>query len=243
MMKMFTAAAALVAFATAGPALGGTIWLTTGGGDLDPSKTFTNGEIAVKATAFSIHDDDTIYAAQLGSWSEGLGVVNGNGDNSHTTDNSGFFDFIVFQFDQSVTLKGASFRTGWHGMNDTDATIGHTTVDWNATALPWSADISSSFVGLDRSALDVFGLEASTSFGNGSQSRSVNPGLATGNVWLISSALIKPDRYLDGFKIKNLHYDVPVPVPEPSTWAMLILGMGAVGGAMRRRTRAKLALA
>lgn len=32
-------------------------------------------------------------------------------------------------------------------------------------------------------------------------------------------------------------------VPEPSTWAMLILGFGAVGGAMRQRRRASLALA
>jgi hypothetical protein len=31
---------------------------------------------------------------------------------------------------------------------------------------------------------------------------------------------------------------VPGAVPEPTTWAMLILGMGAVGGAMRRRKQA-----
>lgn len=32
-------------------------------------------------------------------------------------------------------------------------------------------------------------------------------------------------------------------VPEPSTWAMLILGFGMLGGAMRQRRRASLALA
>lgn len=32
-------------------------------------------------------------------------------------------------------------------------------------------------------------------------------------------------------------------IPEPSTWALLILGFGAVGGAMRQRRRASLALA
>ena len=31
------------------------------------------------------------------------------------------------------------------------------------------------------------------------------------------------------------------PVPEPSTWALLILGFGLVGGAMRRRQQARLA--
>ena len=32
-------------------------------------------------------------------------------------------------------------------------------------------------------------------------------------------------------------------VPEPATWAMLILGFGAIGGAMRRRTAVRLAYA
>lgn len=32
-------------------------------------------------------------------------------------------------------------------------------------------------------------------------------------------------------------------VPEPSTWAMLILGFGLVGGAMRRQTKVRFALA
>lgn len=37
------------------------------------------------------------------------------------------------------------------------------------------------------------------------------------------------------------YYSVPPitdPVPEPATWAMMIIGFGAVGGAMRRRTAA-----
>jgi hypothetical protein len=32
----------------------------------------------------------------------------------------------------------------------------------------------------------------------------------------------------------------PAPIPEPSSWAMLILGFGALGGALRRRTRPAL---
>jgi hypothetical protein len=29
---------------------------------------------------------------------------------------------------------------------------------------------------------------------------------------------------------------VPGPVPEPATWAMMVIGFGAVGAAMRRRS-------
>jgi hypothetical protein len=32
---------------------------------------------------------------------------------------------------------------------------------------------------------------------------------------------------------------ITAPVPEPSTWAMLVLGFGAMGGAMRSRRAAK----
>jgi hypothetical protein len=30
----------------------------------------------------------------------------------------------------------------------------------------------------------------------------------------------------------------PAPVPEPTTWAMMLIGFGAVGGAMRRASKA-----
>jgi hypothetical protein len=59
------------------------------------------------------------------------------------------------------------------------------------------------------------------------------------------------DRVLTGTEVASLYgsgtplreFEVPVStVPEPSAWAMLILGLGAVGAAMRRRN-ARLLLA
>lgn len=61
--------------------------------------------------------------------------------------------------------------------------------------------------------------------------------------------------YIDGFLDQNLvpqsgfiaqeqesttatliaHFDVASPVPEPASWAMMVVGFGALGGAMRRR--------
>jgi hypothetical protein len=35
----------------------------------------------------------------------------------------------------------------------------------------------------------------------------------------------------------TFNYDVNGAVPEPASWAMMILGMGAVGGALRRRSK------
>ena len=43
-----------------------------------------------------------------------------------------------------------------------------------------------------------------------------------------------------GFQLDNLNL---AGVPEPATWALMILGFGAVGGAMRRRTKASVRFA
>lgn len=55
--------------------------------------------------------------------SSGIGVRNTGGDNSHTIDNSGWTDFVLLQFANPVRWKNARFNTGWHSMNDTDATM------------------------------------------------------------------------------------------------------------------------
>lgn len=41
-------------------------------------------------------------------------------------------------------------------------------------------------------------------------------------------------------EVRNDHWDINfalTPVPEPSTWALMIVGVGAIGGGMRARTR------
>ena len=48
---------------------------------------------------------------------------------------------------------------------------------------------------------------------------------------------------LNGFVPTFIHADFINGVPEPSTWAMLILGFGVVGGAMRRRGTAQVRFA
>lgn len=45
---------------------------------------------------------------------------------------------------------------------------------------------------------------------------------------------------MNGFVPTFIHADFIAGVPEPATWAMLILGMGVVGASLRRRTRLQL---
>jgi hypothetical protein len=47
---------------------------------------------------------NVIETAQLGCYSNGLGVTNNANDGSHTVDNSGYTDFVAFYFNQKNTI-------------------------------------------------------------------------------------------------------------------------------------------
>lgn len=195
------------------------------------SLAFSSGAVNARVSGWSIHGDGQVYQARLGVWNQGIGVLNGSGDNSHTIDNSGYLDFIVLQFDQAISIEEARFNTGWHGMTDTDATIGYA-----MSAAAYGSALG--LTGLQKAALP-FDLFASGSVGNsGSSYRNVNPANYIGNTWLIGASFNNPEgsRKLDGFKLEKLQFSVAA-VPEPSTWAMMLLGFAAVGFAMRRRNQ------
>ena len=111
-------AAAAATFVSTHALASDVIWFdsdhTSYGGDYSNGGTlvFTGGGVSVRASAWSIHSDGKIYTAQLGVWSEGLGVKSGSNDNSHTIDNSGYLDFVLFQFDKTVELDMARLETG-----------------------------------------------------------------------------------------------------------------------------------
>jgi hypothetical protein len=198
--------------------------------------TFAGGGVNALASAWSIHGDGKVYQAQLGIWEYGLGVLNGSGDNSHTIDNSGFLDFVALQFDKVVALSDARLWTGWHNMNDTDATIGY-----SVSGIPYGGDLG--LTGLTQAGLP-FDLFESGGIGySGDSYRNINLGGEVGNIWLIGASFNNPEgtRKLDGFKLEKLKFEVieiPDPqgaVPEPATWAMMLLGFGFIGVGMRRR--------
>jgi hypothetical protein len=238
MRKMLSVAAAIGALAIGNPALAqDRVWFDSdhtsysgyyaNGLPLD----FSGSGVNVRASAWSIHDDGNIYKAQLGVWPNGLGVLNGSGDNSHTVDNSGYLDFLLFQFDQVVELDKARFYTGWHGMYDTDATIGYLTAPISYTT-PLPLD------GAPQSILSALNLYGSGGIGNSGDSyRDINPHSNVGNIWLIGASFNNPEepRKLDGFKLEKLTFSTVSAVPEPSTWTMMFVGFFALGGLLRSR--------
>jgi hypothetical protein len=247
MRKRLSILAAVAVAGTSTPAIASeVIWFdsdhTAYGGDYPTgtSLLFSGGGVNVRVSGWSIHDDGDIYKAQLGVWSNGLGVKNGRNDNSHTIDNSGFLDFILLQFDQVVELENARFWTGWHGMNDTDATLGYATTDLSFATPP-------ALHGLPQSQLAGLNLYGSGSWGNSGDSfRGINPDGSIGNLWLIGAAFDNPEGWYkrDGFKLDKLTFSLvpPSAVPEPSTWAMLLVGFGAIGAAMRSRRKPRVAV-
>lgn len=238
MRRFLTIAAMSGAAALAAPAEASVVWLdsdhTSYGGYYAPGQSllFSGGGVNVRASAWSIDTGGTIHEAQLGVWDQGLGVRNGTNDNSHTVDNSGWLDFILLQFDEAVELSYAEFNTGWHGMNDTDATIGYA-----LSALPFASPPG--WDGLSDAVLSGFNLYSSNA-GSGYSLRNVNPGDNVGNLWLIGASFTQPDRHLDGFKLEKVKFEATPAVPEPATWLMMILGFGFVGGLMRSRRRQNL---
>jgi hypothetical protein len=244
MRKLLAVAAMSTVAAMATPAVAAdTLWLdsdhTSYGGyySTGQSLLFSSAGVNVRASAWSIDSGGTINAAQLGIWDQGMGVRNGTGDNSHTVDNSGWTDFILLQFDQVVELSYAQFNTGWHGLSDTDATIGYLA----NLGIPFGS--APALDGLPEGVLSVMNLYESGSWGNSGNSwRDINPGDNTGNLWLIGASFNNPEGSykLDGFKLEKLKFEATPAVPEPATWLMMILGFGLVGGVMRSQRRQKL---
>ena len=237
----FAAGAALIAFANPASAAQ---WINfnTGGATSGAGKVFTDGKVNVRASGWSVDLASIVRQSTLSRYSQGLGVTYGK-DNSHTVDNIGTRDFVLLQFDRAVKLDSGTFMTGWHGMKDTDATIGYGNL-----ALPFTsqAGFNGQFAATALGGFKFFDSGAAGKSGN--STRVINPKGFAATSWIIGAgSATSPDLFADGFKLKGVSYAIPTQaVPEPSTWAMLLLGFGAIGGVMRARpgrTRAALRFA
>ncbi|MCW2381110.1 MULTISPECIES: PEPxxWA-CTERM sorting domain-containing protein [unclassified Sphingobium] len=204
-------------------------FLLTSGSNSDGSignvRTYTGSDgTKLEVTAYSLNDT-TLSKAAVGAYTPGLGVLNGPNDDSHTVDNNGYTDILVFQFDKMVTVD----KIGLVSFGDTDINyaIGSTNVAFNST---FTIANYSTFTSL-------FGTSIYSSGNGQDQNRDINPNNLSGNLFYVAAAF--NDRQSnDSFKVNGITYAVTqtsAPVPEPATWGMMICGLAVTGYAMRRR--------
>lgn len=233
-MKTFTTAIAAAAmFAAVAPASAATINFTTGS-----LPTWTAGGVTVTVAGRTIYNtrdtsvitaaNSTVYESTVQKWDQGLGVSNSAFDaantNEHTTDNRTGYDYIRLDFDKAVSLTGMTLNAfalpGNNGALDKDAWVSFSNLGTLADALANQKSYSS-----NAGADGVFPSFAGT----------------FSKTWVIGAALTPQERN-DAFKLAAISFNVAA-VPEPATWAMMLVGFGLVGGALRRRGIGKLAAA
>lgn len=184
---------------------------------------------------------NAIISAALGAYSGGFGVTGVNdqsgANNLHQIDNAGgYTDFIMLQFSRSVQLTSASLNVyGIGSSTDSDLSI------LNLGALigqqsQWNGSLNLATLGGNNTSLWT------QQEGTGDRTATFS-NLAFSQVWLISAAQLPTNDRDDGFKLSKLVVKATPAVPEPATWAMLIMGFGAIGASLRRRKAGGMALA
>lgn len=197
----------------------------------------TNGsaKLNVKVTGWT-NFNGLIDNSTIGSYgTAGLGIINRNetgANGTHQADNAGGTDFFILQFDQAVKLTSAVFNSyTFNGVApDNNALLG-----WGSAAYAWNSTLplDNAAYGSLASALKGTALSNGTgasgtrTFGLGDQ--------AFGNVWMISAAAPDGGKLYDAFKLGGFSVNTVAAVPEPATWAMMLIGFAFAGAALRHR--------
>ncbi len=128
------------------------------------------------------------------------GMYPGIGDTSHTVDSQRGIDFLVFQFDKSVTVDLAKFTVlSVGGVGDSDATIG-----FGNTDVPFSGALD---LNTWSQITTLFTPFADNLGGSSNATRDINPTDASGNLLFIGAGPVQraqqdrqlQDRHPDGY--------------------------------------------
>lgn len=188
-------------------------------------------DLKLKVTGWqSNQSTNAIYAAYVGAYGPGMGVT-GYYDAKgaygyHQIDNAyGLTDFVMLQFSAPVTLASVTLNS---------FTLGNATTKSNDFAV-YAASIPKTAW---NSAIDLSRYVTApslwTSFSGGGKDGAVATNMTTASSeWLVGAAFNSGGN--DGFKIASINVAQAVPVPEPASWAMMIVGLGMVGFALRAR--------
>jgi hypothetical protein len=228
---LYTAATAAIFAAAPAYATDFSVGMTNGGksGSSTDARIYSatnNGQtLNVKVTGWTDFGFFGVGRSAVGSYgTDGLGITNAiesGAYGSHQADSYFGTDFFILQFDQAVKLTSAVFNT----FDLYGSAPGNTSTAWNGSL---SADsLSKAFTG------------SAISYGNGSDgSRSLALGsTAIGNIWMISATAADAPKIYDAFKLAGVNASTVAAVPEPATWAMMLVGFAMVGAAARYRRR------
>lgn len=231
------ASAAALAAASLGSAQAGTYVFNFSGNDNSQTlgalgnartTTSTNGAVSVRATGWH-SGGGTVLDAYLGAFAAGYGVTGGSAD-QHFVDNYLATDFVLLQFSRPVVLTSAVFNVFSNPVFGTPADSDATIAAGYAPGGSWTSNLFSSGASTGSVASNFYNAFGSYVSTNSGAPRAINLGGLNGNVWAISAGGI--DGNFDGFKLSQI---TATAVPEPATWALMILGFGAIGFAMRSR--------
>lgn len=179
----------------------------------------------------------------------GLGVtspddsITNDGSRFHLIDNKDGFDFVLFQFDQNVTITSAILNQSslLNGNIDNESSVGI-----GLSKLPWNTRLDLSNASLfDSLSIDFF--DVARLFTSDPRVRPdvpFNLGGQSGNIWMIGANLHNDDTVTfgngtspsyDAFNIQRLTVNTAGAVPEPASWAMMLTGFGLIGWGMRHK--------
>ena len=163
-------------------------------------RSFSAGGVTVNASAFSRTTTGAWHPAYLGSFGGGLGVTDSSEDgvgNTHTLDNTGRLNYVLFEFSQQVLVDAAYLG---YVVTDSDMTV-------------WIGNVPNAFTShqtLSDAFLTSLGFtEINTTTLTGARLADINAGGIRGNV-LVIAAQVDDTTPEDNFKIASLNVCVPV---------------------------------